>query len=222
MHEEVKLPSSNAAKNDRGDNAGVSKDYLNKAALKIISKDSETKSTSSCVPQLKRGSSKEETSVAKSAKPTLAPVTRADSGKDNDSKSMPSTSKETKAKTIKYVDFSKLMDEVVFTLSGFVNPQRAELREKACEMGATFKSDWDKDCSHLICAFSNTPKYNQVKGKGKIVKADWIVDSHKNRKLMSWQKYFHSSKDSTYFSHTLWSLDIHSRKLCSTQMKKWS
>lgn len=39
------------------------------------------------------------------------------------------------------------------------------------------------------CAFKNTPKYNQVHGKGKIVKKDWIERCHALRKRLSWRKF---------------------------------
>ena len=58
--------------------------------------------------------------------------------------------------------FGKLLDGVVFTISGLQNPLRGEIRGKGLEMGAKYKGDWDKDCTHLICAFANTPKFNQV------------------------------------------------------------
>ncbi len=32
-------------------------------------------------------------------------------------------------------------------------------------MGAKYKGDWDWSCTHLICAFPNTPKFNQVGGR---------------------------------------------------------
>ncbi|XP_070202995.1 DNA repair protein XRCC1-like isoform X2 [Littorina saxatilis] len=86
-------------------------------------------------------------------------------------------------------EFSRLMEKVTFVLSGFQNPYRAELRDKATEMGATYKPDWGKGCTHLICAFTNTPKYNQVKGKGKIVSKQWINDCYKQKKLLPWRKY---------------------------------
>ncbi|XP_060076028.1 DNA repair protein XRCC1-like [Ylistrum balloti] len=85
--------------------------------------------------------------------------------------------------------FKRLMEGVVFSLSGFQNPFRAELRDMATEMGGVYKADWDKTCTHLICAFTNTPKYNQVKGKGRIVKKDWVQHCYKQKKYLPWRKY---------------------------------
>lgn len=47
-------------------------------------------------------------------------------------------------------DRSKIMKNVAFVLSGFQNPLRSELRNKATAMGATYKDDWDKSCTHLM------------------------------------------------------------------------
>ncbi|KAK3590492.1 hypothetical protein CHS0354_015481 [Potamilus streckersoni] len=85
--------------------------------------------------------------------------------------------------------FGELMKKVVFVLSGFQNPFRGELRDKALEMGALYKPDWEKGCTHLVCAFTNTPKYNQVRQKGKIVKKEWILECYKQKKLLPWRKY---------------------------------
>lgn len=41
------------------------------------------------------------------------------------------------------------------------------------------------------CAFANTPKYQQVKGKGRIVTKKWIIDCSKQKKLLPWRKYVH-------------------------------
>ncbi|KAL3276298.1 hypothetical protein HHI36_024196 [Cryptolaemus montrouzieri] len=57
------------------------------------------------------------------------------------------------------------------------------------EMGAKYKPDWDKSCSHLVCAFMNTPKFNQVKGRGKIVTRQWIEECHSQRKKLPWRRY---------------------------------
>lgn len=51
---------------------------------------------------------------------------------------------------------------VVFVLSGFVNPERSTLRSQALEMGAKYQPDWNSDCTLLVCAFPNTPKFQQV------------------------------------------------------------
>ncbi|KAG8194911.1 hypothetical protein JTE90_021372 [Oedothorax gibbosus] len=86
--------------------------------------------------------------------------------------------------------FHKILDKVVFVLSGFVNPLRGDLRDKAIEMGAKYKGDWDATCTHLVCAFLNTPKYLQVRGAGgKIVKKEWIIDCHKKKTLLPWKSY---------------------------------
>ena len=50
----------------------------------------------------------------------------------------------------------------MFVLSGFINPERSILRSQALEMGAEYQPDWNSDCTLLVCAFSNTPKFRQV------------------------------------------------------------
>jgi DNA-repair protein XRCC1 len=42
------------------------------------------------------------------------------------------------------------MKNVVFVLSGFQNPLRSELRNKATMMGAIYNDDWDETCTHLM------------------------------------------------------------------------
>ncbi|PRD31540.1 UNVERIFIED_CONTAM: Xrcc1 [Trichonephila clavipes] len=86
--------------------------------------------------------------------------------------------------------FNKIMERVVFVISGFVNPLRGEIRDKALEMGAKYKGDWDKSCTHLVCAFINTPKYIQVrKLGGRVVTKDWIIDCYKKKCLLDWKLY---------------------------------
>ena len=41
---------------------------------------------------------------------------------------------------------------------------------------------------HFSCAFANTPKYNQVKGKGKIVTKLYILDSYRKKIRLPWQR----------------------------------
>ncbi|XP_074836700.1 DNA repair protein XRCC1 [Carettochelys insculpta] len=87
-------------------------------------------------------------------------------------------------------DFHHLLQGTVFVLSGFQNPFRSELRDKALEMGAKYRPDWTPDSTHLICAFANTPKYSQVKGRGgTIVRKEWVLDCHRTRRRLSCKRY---------------------------------
>uniref|UniRef100_A0A914UXJ9 BRCT domain-containing protein n=1 Tax=Plectus sambesii TaxID=2011161 RepID=A0A914UXJ9_9BILA len=90
---------------------------------------------------------------------------------------------------LKRAPFDQLLSGVTFAMSGFVNPLRAQLREKALELGGKYKPDWQPGCTHLICAFANTPKFNQVRGRGKIVKKEWIEDCHSRRRRLPWRRY---------------------------------
>eukprot|EP01064_Diplonema_japonicum_P011472 TRINITY_DN1886_c0_g1_i1.p1 TRINITY_DN1886_c0_g1~~TRINITY_DN1886_c0_g1_i1.p1 ORF type:complete len:315 (+),score=41.47 TRINITY_DN1886_c0_g1_i1:87-1031(+) len=66
---------------------------------------------------------------------------------------------------------------VTVCLSGFKNPERSNLRDEACKLGARCTDDWSKGGTHLVCAYYNTPKYKEVaaSGKGHIVTKDWIT-----------------------------------------------
>ncbi|KAL1506397.1 hypothetical protein ABEB36_005768 [Hypothenemus hampei] len=85
--------------------------------------------------------------------------------------------------------FEKLLEDVTLVISGIQNPDRSNLRSMALAMGAKYKSDWDSTCTHLICAFINTPKFNQVKGKGKIVTRKWLDDCYSQRKKLPWRRH---------------------------------
>lgn len=65
----------------------------------------------------------------------------------------------------------------VVVLSGFVNPLRAELRDKALSLGATVQNDWTPRATHLIAAMLNTPKVAATKasGHGWIVSKEWVL-----------------------------------------------
>lgn len=45
------------------------------------------------------------------------------------------------------------------------------------------------------CAFKNTPKYNQVKGTGKIVTRRWIEKCYTLKKYLPWRRYALDSKE---------------------------
>ncbi|XP_053123563.1 DNA repair protein XRCC1 [Hemicordylus capensis] len=94
--------------------------------------------------------------------------------------------------------FQHLLQGTVFVLSGFQNPFRSELRDKALEMGAKYRPDWTPDSTHLICAFANTPKYSQVKGLGGIiVRKEWILDCHRTRRRLPCKRYLMDSQESS-------------------------
>uniref|UniRef100_A0A7N6B1N3 DNA repair protein XRCC1 n=1 Tax=Anabas testudineus TaxID=64144 RepID=A0A7N6B1N3_ANATE len=110
--------------------------------------------------------------------------------KESQSKPKPETKQQkAKSKSTQQVPFNRIMEGVVFVLSGFQNPFRGEIREKALDMGAKYRPDWTPDSTHLICAFANTPKYSQVKSAGGIiVRKDWVIDCHKRKQKISYKK----------------------------------
>uniref|UniRef100_A0A8C9Y944 DNA repair protein XRCC1 n=1 Tax=Sander lucioperca TaxID=283035 RepID=A0A8C9Y944_SANLU len=100
--------------------------------------------------------------------------------------------------SVQQVPFKRMMEGVVFVLSGFQNPFRGELREKALDMGAKYRPDWTPDSTHLICAFANTPKYSQVKSAGGIiVRREWIMDCHKRKQMISYKRYLMDGAESS-------------------------
>lgn len=105
------------------------------------------------------------------------------------SSSSKSPAKIKQTKEIQFKPFAKLLSGVTFVLSGYQNPERGDIRQKALDMGARYKADWDRDCTHLVCAYSNTPKYNQVKGKGKIISKNWIENCYKEKKRLPWRRF---------------------------------
>jgi len=118
-------------------------------------------------------------------------------GRTKDDKSEEGTQKKWKGskveeskKPARSAPFRDLLRGVVFAISGFQNPLRGEIRGKALEMGAKYEPDWSSKCTHLICAFTNTPKFQQVKSSGgKIVKKDWVEACHSRRKRFPWRRF---------------------------------
>ncbi|XP_056399137.1 DNA repair protein XRCC1 [Hyla sarda] len=96
------------------------------------------------------------------------------------------------------VEMNRILQGTVFVLSGFQNPFRSDLRDKALEMGAKYRPDWTPDSTHLICAFANTPKYSQVKAAGGIiVRKEWILDCHRKKQRLPYKKYLMDGADSS-------------------------
>ncbi|XP_039311869.1 DNA repair protein XRCC1 [Solenopsis invicta] len=94
--------------------------------------------------------------------------------------------------------FKQLFSNVTFSLSGYVNPQRDEIRRKALNMGARYIPDpntTNNKCTHLICAFKNTPKYQQFKNHTKIVSHTFIEECFDKKKRFPWRRYALDQKD---------------------------
>jgi len=100
---------------------------------------------------------------------------------DNPPKKKKQQSRDTTQPSVK---FDKILKDVVFVLSGFVNPLRHQLRQTAIDMGAKYSKEWNSSCTHLICAFKNTPKFKQVRSSssGVIVKKSWIESCASERR----------------------------------------
>ncbi|KFM63347.1 DNA repair protein XRCC1, partial [Stegodyphus mimosarum] len=121
-----------------------------------------------------------------------------DVASESEEKTVTVAGKTIKRETSKYIvqkmnkkkHFNQIMSKVLFALSGFANPLRSKLRNKALKMGAKYRRDWNSSCTHLVCAFVNTPKYVKVQSAGgKIVTKKWILDCYKKKALLPWEKY---------------------------------
>ncbi|GAB1866676.1 Dna repair protein xrcc1-like protein [Camponotus japonicus] len=94
--------------------------------------------------------------------------------------------------------FKELFSDATFSLSGYVNPQRDEIRRKALNMGARYIPDpntTNKKCTYLICAFKNTPKYQQFKNHTKIVSHVFIEECFDKKIRFPWRRYALDQKD---------------------------
>lgn len=87
------------------------------------------------------------------------------------------------------VAFNQILSGVTIALSGFVNPERGNLRQAALDMGAKYERDVTPNVTHLICAIAGTPKYNQFLGRGKIMKKEWVYHQSSQRKKIPWKQF---------------------------------
>ncbi|XP_042597798.1 DNA repair protein XRCC1 [Cyprinus carpio] len=146
-------------------------------------------SSGSSEPNSATPRSKARTGATASPASSASPAQKT-SDKRESPKSKPEPKPKPKAKSAEPVPFNRILEGVVFVLSGFQNPFRGELRDKALAMGARYRPDWTPDSTHLICAFANTPKYSQVKAAGGvIVRKEWVMDCHKTKQKISFKRY---------------------------------
>ncbi|XP_077432235.1 DNA repair protein XRCC1 [Vanacampus margaritifer] len=155
------------------------------------------KSSPGSSPEFKPATPKVKTATPSPAASKASPA-KASVGKKRESLPKAKEQPAKGAKSPEQVPFKRLMEGVVFVLSGFQNPFRGELREKALEMGAKYRPDWTPDSTHLICAFANTPKYSQVKSAGgAIVRKEWVIDCHKRKQKLPYKSYMMDGAESS-------------------------
>lgn len=106
--------------------------------------DDDEPSTSSRHRSPSRSSSKPSFSSSSSSKKSQKKSPRKDKEPEKKSNSSPPKA------SVTYKPFHKLLEGVVFAFSGYVNPERGILRQKALDMGAKYRPDWDSSCSHLM------------------------------------------------------------------------
>lgn len=153
-------------------------------------------------PEGKAATPKAKPSPVSTPSPSTAKVSPAQKSsekkRESQSKPEPKAKPQAKSQSEQQVPFKRIMEGVVFVLSGFQNPFRGELREKAVDMGAKYRPDWTPDSTHLICAFANTPKYSQVKSAGGIiVRKEWVMDCHKRKQKISYKRYLMDGAESS-------------------------
>eukprot|EP00039_Didymoeca_costata_P003007 m.64481 g.64481 ORF g.64481 m.64481 type:complete len:1058 (-) comp11653_c1_seq1:47-3220(-) len=129
-----------------------------------------SKSTKSTTAKSSKDSSKSQTYDKGKQKEKATASSSSESSNDTSKKKLEKNNK---------IPFGKILENVVFVLSGFQNPYRDQIRKKALAMGASYEGQWKSNCTHLVCAFANTPKFKEVEAKGGcIVKKEWILDQH--------------------------------------------
>ncbi|KAK2958454.1 putative DNA repair protein XRCC1 [Blattamonas nauphoetae] len=70
---------------------------------------------------------------------------------------------------------SAILKGVKFALSGFINPQRGELRDIGLELGAEYLPNVTPDCTHLVCAFLKSDKIKEAQKVNAVcVKESWL------------------------------------------------
>jgi hypothetical protein len=80
------------------------------------------------------------------------------------------------------VPYSQIMNGVVAVISGIPLPERATIRDNVIAMGGAYSPTWHDGCTHLITAFSGTPKYRQALAAGAyIVTKHWVYQSSQQK-----------------------------------------
>ncbi|KAK0424299.1 hypothetical protein QR680_008601 [Steinernema hermaphroditum] len=114
-----------------------------------------------------------------------------ESDEEDETEDWPSTStknsSQNNSQSLEKID--EILKGVCFSLSGYQNPMRSDLRDKAVEMGAKYCNDWTPECTHLISAFKNTPKMRQIGKSATAVSGRWIRRCYAEKKRLPESKY---------------------------------
>ncbi|EDQ84941.1 uncharacterized protein MONBRDRAFT_29749 [Monosiga brevicollis MX1] len=90
--------------------------------------------------------------------------------------------------------YRDILKGVRFTLSGYQNPRRGQLRDLALGMGAQYAAQWDSRCTHSISAFEQTPKNTQARRDGGIiVSKDWLESCDRAKRRVQEYRFMYPS-----------------------------
>ncbi|XP_050663624.1 DNA repair protein XRCC1 isoform X2 [Leptidea sinapis] len=114
--------------------------------------------------------------------------------RDNSSERVQSDHKRAKLSSAAGVGGGSVLRGVVFSISGYQHPRRGAVRALALAMGARYRPDYTPDCTHLLCAFPNTPKLREIRSSAAgarvvAVRAEWVEDCHRQGRRLEWRPY---------------------------------
>uniref|UniRef100_A0A1I7YSG6 BRCT domain-containing protein n=1 Tax=Steinernema glaseri TaxID=37863 RepID=A0A1I7YSG6_9BILA len=112
-----------------------------------------------------------------------------DSDEEDEVEEWPAASSKTSKSSEESEKIDGLLNGVCFSLSGYQNPMRSDLRDKGIEMGAKYCNDWTPECTHLVSAFKNTPKMRSMGKSAIAVSGRWIRRCYAEKKRLPESKY---------------------------------
>ena len=101
----------------------------------------------------------------------------------------PAKKQKTSSRPAPALPFNQIMRGMTIALSGFVNPERSNIRQAVLDMGGQYERDVTGRVTHLICSVAGTPKYNQFLGRGKIMKKEWVFAQSSQRTKLPWKEF---------------------------------
>nr|XP_026487959.1 DNA repair protein XRCC1 isoform X1 [Vanessa tameamea] len=151
-------------------------DNRDKEKLKITNIDSKTKKTEDPLKRVPTDSSPRNEAIRKDTSPSY--TSHSKKRKRSDDEPGPRRARE-----------ADVLAGVAFTLSGYENPLRAELRGVGLRLGARYLPGW-RGCTHLVCAFPNTPKVREARAGGggaAAVGGEWLRACAARRRRLPWR-----------------------------------